>query len=377
MSAEKLLDKCRQLWNESDYSGAINICDEILTTDLNNQRAIGYKAWCLYLLDEYDEALELLDNAVTLYPQNHNYLSIKAEVFMAMEDYGKACECFGKIFEIGVSDEVEREFVKMNYETCLSLRTDQLIENEKYVDAWKCYKMEAELKSAERGRMDMIGEFKKYVARHTSKGKSRHYYVRISSDEAKSNLIGFLNENGFKGDDTSQSLFLIDVVGKGYGSVSVDEVGSGKIISESKFYDKVNYYPRDRIERKKIFSDDDILLYEGYTLNGYPYGFGTAYFENGNVYREGIFDIKGIVQGKEYYPSGQLRFEGQWSLTYGYGPNVPFKGNAYGENGELIYSGKFEIKRGGVGFPMIQKPKGFAREQKNRPKLNIIEAATD
>ena len=45
---------------------------------------------------------------------------------------------------------------------------------------------------------------------------------------------------------------------------------------------------------------------------------------------------------------------------------IPF----VGKNGELIYSGKFEIKRGGVGWPMIQKPKGFPLEQKQRPKIN-------
>lgn len=369
MSTEKLLEQCRQLCFDNNYSQAIDVCDEILKRDLNNQRAIGYKARCLYLLDKCDEALELLDNVIRLYPQNHHYFSIRAEVFMDRYEYGKASECFEKILEMEVSDEVELEFVKREYETCLSLWRDQLIENEKYVDAWKSYKRELEITSVEMGRLEMIDEFKKYVAKYTSRGKSRHYYVNISSDEAKSKLIRFLNENGFRQGNASESLFLIDVVEKSYGSVSIDEVGSNRIISQSKFYDKVNYYPRDKIEHKRIFSEDNILLYEGYTLNGSPYGFGKAYFENGKVYREGIFDVKGIVQGKEYYPSGQLRFEGQWSITYGYGPNAPFNGNAYDEDGELIYLGKFEIKRGGVGWPMIQKPKGFPHEQKQRPKI--------
>lgn len=372
MSTEKLLEQCRQLCFDNNYSQAIDVCDEILKRDLNNQRAIGYKARCLYLLDKCDEALELLDNAIRLYPQNHHYFSIRAEVFMDRYEYGKASECFEKILEMEVSDEVELEFVKREYETCLSLWADQLIDNEKYVDAWKSYKRELEITSVEMGRLEMIDEFKKYVAKYTSRGKSRHYYVNISSDEAKSKLIRFLNENGFRQGNASESLFLIDVVEKSYGSVSIDEVGSNRIISQSKFYDKVNYYPRDKIEHKRIFSEDNILLYEGYTLNGSPYGFGKAYFENGKVYREGIFDVKGIVQGKEYYPSGQLRFEGQWSITYGYGPNAPFNGNAYDEDGELIYSGKFEIKRGGVGWPMIQKPKGFPHEQKQRPRIEYL-----
>lgn len=51
-------------------------------------------------------------------------------------------------------------------------------------------------------------------------------------------------------------------------------------------------------------------------------------------------------------------------LPGGYGPNAPYDGNAYGEDGELIYSGRFEIKRGGVGWPMIQKPIGFPLERK-------------
>ena len=369
MSCEKLLEECIRLYDENNYSGAMEACDKILKIDFNNQRAIGYKARCLYLLDKYDDALELLDNAITLYPLNHHYHSIKAEVYMCMYEYGKACECFEKILEIGVPDEIEMEFVKREYETCLSLWTDHLIENEKYVDAWKCYRRELKLKSVETGRLEMIDEFKRYVRRSSSKGKSRQYYVKISSDDAKSKLISFLKQNGFNGGEESEMLFKIDVVDKRYRSVSLDEVKSGNIISESKFYDKVNYYPRDKIEYKRIFSDDNILLYEGYTLKGSPYGFGIAYFENGNVYREGIFDMKGIVQGKEYYPSGQLRFEGQWSLTYGYGPNAPCYGNAYDENWELIYSGKFEIKKGGVGWPMIQKPKGFAHEQKQRPKI--------
>ena len=42
---------------------------------------------------------------------------------------------------------------------------------------------------------------------------------------------------------------------------------------------------------------------------------------------------------------------------------------AYDEDGNLIYSGQLEIKRNGMGWPMIQKPKGFPLEQENRPKI--------
>lgn len=128
--------------------------------------------------------------------------------------------------------------------------------------------------------------------------------------------------------------------------------------------------PKNKIVYRQLHDEEGNLVYEGYTINHSPYGFGKAYFANGDLYREGIFDIKGIVQGKEYYPSGQLRFEGQWCLTRGYGPNAPCDGNAYDENGDLIFSGRFEIRRGGVGWPMIQNPKGFPLEQKQRPKID-------
>lgn len=244
---------------------------------------------------------------------------------------------------------------------------DQLIEKEKYVEAWKWYERIEAMKSVDLKRPQMIDRFKRHVSERTTRPKFRHYHVRPSSDEAKSRLVSFLKQNGFKGDDEGV-IFSIDVIDKSFSAIPTDEE-CGDAISESKFYDKVNYYPRGRIMRKRIFSEDGVLLYEGYTLHNAPYGFGTAYFQNGNVYREGIFDIKGIVQGREYYPSGQLRFEGQWSLTTGYGPNAPYEGNAYSEYGELIYSGKFEIIRSGLGWPRIQKPKGFALEQKERPKI--------
>ena len=370
MPVEELLDECRNAYYENNYYEVINICDEILKHDFNNQRAIGYKARCLYLLDECEEALTILNNAIILYPDNDYFLSIKAEVLMYKEEYGKAVECFEEILEIGISDEDDLNFIKREYGTCLSLRIDQLIELEKYVDAWQCYNRMLEIESDNLERSTMIDRFKNYVKEYTSRVKHRQYHVKISSDKAKIKLIEFLKENGFKSSFESGLLFLIDVVNKTYNSISVDKVGDNVIISESKFYDKVNYYPRGQIVHRQLHDEDGNLVYEGYTLNYSPYGFGKAYFANGNLYREGIFDIKGIVQGKEYYPSGQLRFKGQWSLTRGYGPNTPCDGNAYDENGEMIYSGKFEIKRGGVGWPMIQNPKGFSLEQKQRPNIN-------
>ncbi len=370
MTLHEQLNKCRNLISGREYEEAMEICDEILKHDLNNPASLGYKARCLYLLDRNTDALTLLNNALILYPDNYHYLYLKAEVLSDEEEYDLALGCIEEIFEIGVEDETLLSFIKMHYTTCLGLKEDDLIEREKYVEAWKCYKQRLNFESSNLKPLEALKRFKKYVADSTVKNKSRYYHVKISSEEAKHDLMGFLLKNGFKCGDESGLLFLIDVVDKNFTAVSADNVCDNPIISESKFLDKVNYYPRDRIMCGELYDEDGNLVYEGYTLYNAPYGFGKAYFANGTLYREGIFDIKGIVQGKEYYPSGQIRFEGKWSLTKGYGPNAPYDGNAYGENGELIYSGKFKIKRGGVGWPMIQKPKGFPHEQKERPKIN-------
>ena len=369
MTVEELLEETRKLYNDNEYQKAIDVCNEILKMDFNNQTALGYKAKCLYLSDKLDEALNLSQNAITLYPNNYHYFNIMSDVFMEMEEYDKALECFDRIFEIGVADEVELDFIRQDYEACLRLRIDQLIEREKYADAWECFNR---LSEQNLKRSEKISEFMRFHVKPLVRAhKSRLYHVRASSEELKAELMEFLDENGFECNDLRGMLFLIDVVDKTCRPVSVDE-NACEIISISKFYDKVNYCPKSGILRKQLHDESGNLVYGGYTLDSSPYGFGTAYFSNGNVYREGIFDIKGIVQGKEYYPSGQIRFEGQWCLTRGYGPNAPCDGNAYSENGDLIYSGKFEIKRGGVGWPMIQKPKGFFIEQKDRPKIDYL-----
>ena len=368
MNIDYFLRECEDAYSGKDYNGVIKLCDEVLKVDLNNHAALGYKAKCLYLLGEFEDALRLLENAITIYPNNYRYFSIRAEALMEMGEYDKAIECLERAFEIGVGDEDGLPFMKMHYETCLNLKVELLMEREKYVDAWGYYERLCEVESDNLERPVMISRFKRHVRDLASKNKSRHYCVRISTDWAKVKLFKFLNENGFEGDSDCGLLLSIDVVGKTYSSLSPDDVGDMDIISESKFYDKVNYCPGQVVYRK-LHDEDGNLVYEGLTLDYSPYGFGKAYFANGKLYREGIFDIKGIVQGKEYYPSGRLRFEGQWCLTRGYGPNAPCEGDAYDENGNLIYSGKFEIKRGGVGWPMIQKPKGFALEQKERPKI--------
>ena len=121
--------------------------------------------------------------------------------------------------------------------------------------------------------------------------------------------------------------------------------------------------------RKKIYSKGHILIYEGHVLGEKPYGPGIAYFHNGNKYQEGQFGVKGLLSGKEYYPNGQIRFEGEFRINRAYGPNAPVEGIFYDKAGNLIYHGKFKIHVGGVGYPTVEIPKGYGSiPQPERPK---------
>ena len=123
---------------------------------------------------------------------------------------------------------------------------------------------------------------------------------------------------------------------------------------------------------KQIFSEDNVLLYEGFTVFGKPFGAGTIFFENGRIYQEGIFDVKGFVCGREYYPSGKLRFEGTYEINRGYGPNIPVYGKFYSEAGTLRFDGKLTVRRGGVGYPTVEKPKGFGPVPQETPKPDFF-----
>ncbi len=122
----------------------------------------------------------------------------------------------------------------------------------------------------------------------------------------------------------------------------------------------VLYSFRDKMVWKKLYSEDGgQVLYEGFTLNSKPCGLGTEYDINGRKYREGLFDIKGLVQGKEYYPNGQVRFEGTYQINRSYGPNYPSHGNYYGEDGKLLFTGKFKISKSNVGIPRVLIPRNY------------------
>lgn len=118
----------------------------------------------------------------------------------------------------------------------------------------------------------------------------------------------------------------------------------------------VKEFERKKAEVKKewsrLYTEKGNLLYEGMVYNDKPCGAGTVYFENGNVYQEGVFGIKGLSSGREYYPDGTLRFEGLYRLNYAYGPNYPEYGHFFDENGKCVIEGMIEVKRGGVGYPV-------------------------
>ena len=357
MPIDQLLEDCRKLYEKDSLGEVIERCDEILEMDPNHKIALDYKTRCLYFLDRLDEALTLINHSISLYPTKYYFRRTKAEILMAKEEYDKAIACFRKAFELEGFDEAEYRFMFMHYETCFSLYIDRLIDGEKYVQAFETYAQLLKVQSKKLKRKDMIGEIISKIRQKTTTPKVTEYNVTSSPE-----LIEFLKNNGFNG--SGGEIIRINVVEKTYCKSTDDST-----VSLSKFLDKVNYYPRDEIVRKKLYDDENRLLYDGYTIDCMPYGFGVMYFPDGTVYREGIFDVKGIVQGKEFYPSGQLRFKGTWSITYGYGPNAPKEGEVYSEDGKMTFRGKFEIKKGGVGFPMIISPKGYRHEQENCPKI--------
>lgn len=124
---------------------------------------------------------------------------------------------------------------------------------------------------------------------------------------------------------------------------------------------------------EQLFDDDGNLLYEGFTFNHKPSGAGTAYFRNGAKYQEGVFGIKGLLVGREYYSNGQLRFEGVYRLNRAYGPNPPVLGSFFDENGKLLHEGEAVWKYGGVGYPYGVNVKNFGKvHQDGKPLLPCL-----
>ena len=124
---------------------------------------------------------------------------------------------------------------------------------------------------------------------------------------------------------------------------------------------------------KKLYYPEQNLKYEGYTVNDKPYGEGTAYYPEGTVYQEGIFDQKGLVKGKEYYPNGVVRFEGEYAINSGYGPNYPIYGKCYDESRKIYYYGKLSIWKSGLGYPRVSYPEQYGQiDAKWRPDIGYF-----
>ena len=122
----------------------------------------------------------------------------------------------------------------------------------------------------------------------------------------------------------------------------------------------------------QIFSENCVLIYEGFTSKGKPCGTGTAYFANGNKYMEGTWGVKGLLSGREYYPNGQLRFEGKYCLNFGYGPNFPEKGRYFSETGDLLFNGSIPYMKSGVGYPVSNDKRLGPVPQKDAPRINWL-----
>ena len=124
---------------------------------------------------------------------------------------------------------------------------------------------------------------------------------------------------------------------------------------------------------EKLYLNNGTLIYEGFTVNHKAYGAGTSFYPDGKPKQEGIWGIKGLLVGREYYSNGQMRFEGVYRLNQAYGPNEPVFGTYYSSEGELKYYGKFQIFHGSVGYPMVGFPKGFGSIQRAAlPEKNLF-----
>ena len=116
---------------------------------------------------------------------------------------------------------------------------------------------------------------------------------------------------------------------------------------------------------------DGNKYYEGFVResDGAPWGAGCSFWPDGTKYQEGLFGLKGLLCGREYYPNGNIRFEGYCGLHRGYGPNYPRYGIFFSEDGEEIFSGRFGVVPSGVGWPNITKPAEFGPVlQKSAPR---------
>ena len=93
-------------------------------------------------------------------------------------------------------------------------------------------------------------------------------------------------------------------------------------------------------------------------------GEGKAYYTEGTIKSEGFYQTAGLLFGRYYYKTGELKFEGKYNdKVHGhggyYGPSHPVCGRYYSKTGKLLYEGEFDYSSSGVGWRTIIKPKGF------------------
>ena len=214
--------------------------------------------------------------------------------------------------------------------------------------------------------------------------KRELYYVRPTSQEARIELVNYLEEHGFTytwnatRESTIESTFpiVIKVIPKTVCHICqtfIAACASKALVSEEDFYEQFESRPHNLIVWKKQYDADQVFIYEGYTYKNHPYGAGTSYYPDGTKYQEGVFDVKGLVCGREYYPNGLIRFEGAYKIHKAYGPNPPVYGNYYDQTGSLIYSGEFQLQYGGVGYPTVITPKNYGPvEFVDRPRVDWL-----
>ncbi len=94
--------------------------------------------------------------------------------------------------------------------------------------------------------------------------------------------------------------------------------------------------------------------------------FRVEFYPDGKVEKVGFAVKAGLCEGRVYYPSGSLQYEGSFfkkgelpGSSY-YGPTFPTQGKFYSESGELVFEGCPTIKRiGNASWPVVVVPEGF------------------
>lgn len=94
--------------------------------------------------------------------------------------------------------------------------------------------------------------------------------------------------------------------------------------------------------------------------------FRVEFYPDGKVKKVGYAVTAGLCEGRVYYPSGVLQYEGtffkkgEFPGSGYYGPTYPTQGRFYSELGELVYEGQAKIKKIGNAFwPVVVFPEGF------------------